>query len=50
MSKAQPKVTGTGIGYMLKGDRGASNTDPFATAPTADNNWVVSPPHIMVLY
>jgi hypothetical protein len=50
MSKAQPKVTGTGIGYMLKGDKGASNTDPFATGPTATNEWVVAPPHIMVLY
>jgi hypothetical protein len=49
-SKTQPKVTGTGIAYMLKGDRGASNTDPFATGPTATNDWVVSPPHIMVLY
>ena len=50
MSKSTPKPTGTGIAYMLKGDRGASNTDPYATGPTADNNWVVSPPHVMVLY
>jgi len=50
MSKATPKVDGTDIAYMLKGDRGASNTDPFATGPTAYNQWVVSPPHIMVLY
>jgi hypothetical protein len=50
MNKTQPKVAGTGIAYMLKGDRGASNSDPFATGPTATNNWVVSPPHIMVLY
>jgi hypothetical protein len=50
MSKQPPKVEGTGIAYMLKGDRGASNTDPFATGATKDNHWVVSPPHIMVLY
>ena len=50
MSKTPPKVDGTGIAYMLKGDKGASNTDPFATGPTATNNWVVTPPHIMVLY
>ena len=50
MSKKDPQITGTGIAYMLKGDRGASNTDPFATKQTADNAWVVSPPHIMVLY
>jgi hypothetical protein len=47
--KAEPKVTSVGIGYMLRGDRGASNTDPFAMAPTADNHWVVSGPHIMVV-
>src|SRR6266540_4197370 len=50
MSKTPPSVTGTGIAYMLRGDKGASNTDPFATGPTADNNWVVSPAHIMVLF
>ncbi len=44
-----PSVSGTGIAYMLKGDRGASNTDPYATGPTKDNAWVVSPAHIMVL-
>ena len=50
MTRAQPKVSGTGIAYMLRGDKGASNTDPFATGPSADNQWVVSPAHIMVLY
>ena len=47
--KDPPQVNTMGIGYMLRGDKGASNTDPFATGPTADNQWVVSPPHIMVL-
>ena len=41
---------GPGIAYMLRGDKGASNADPFATGPTATNEWVVSPPHVMVLY
>jgi hypothetical protein len=50
LTKGTPHPAGTGIAYMLSGDRGASNTDPFATGPTADNNWVVSPPHVMVLY
>jgi hypothetical protein len=49
MSKKDPQVKGMGIAYMLRGDQGASNTDPFATAKTATNQWVVSPPHIMVL-
>jgi hypothetical protein len=48
--KVAPKIEGPGIAYMLRGDRGASNTDPFATGQTANNDWVVSPPHIMVLY
>jgi hypothetical protein len=37
-----------GISYMLAGDRGASNTDPYATEKTADNHWIVTGPHIMV--
>ena len=44
-----PPVTTMGVGYMLRGDKGASNTDPFATGPTADNHWVVSPSHTMIL-
>lgn len=49
-SKTTPNIQGTGIAYMLRGDNGASNTDPYATGPTADNQWVKSPAHIMVLY
>jgi hypothetical protein len=49
MNKKDPQIKGVGIAYMLRGDQGASNTDPFATAKTPDNQWVVSPPHIMVL-
>jgi hypothetical protein len=37
-----------GISYMLGGDQGASNTDPYATRKTADNHWIVTGPHIMV--
>lgn len=37
-----------GISYMLAGDHGASNTDPYATAKTTDNHWLVTGPHIMV--
>jgi hypothetical protein len=49
MNKTPPQITGSGIAYMLRGDKGASNTDPFAMAPTAANQWIVSPPHIMIL-
>jgi hypothetical protein len=37
-----------GISYMLAGDNGASNTDPYAAAKTADNHWIVTGPHIML--
>lgn len=47
-TKSDPRLGAVGIAYMLKGDKGASNTDPFAMTKTATNNWVVSPPHIMV--
>jgi hypothetical protein len=49
MSKKDPQVKSVGIAYMLRGDNGASNTDPYAKEETSDNNWVKSPPHIMVL-
>jgi hypothetical protein len=47
--KEPPKPKTVGVAYMLKGDKGASNTDPYGTKPTADNQWVVSGPHIMIL-
>jgi hypothetical protein len=49
LQKKTPTITTVGIGYMLRGDGGASNTDPFATKATPDNHWVVSPPHVMIL-
>lgn len=49
MSKKDPEVKGIGIAYMLRGDQGASNTDPFAKEQTPDNQWIVSPAHVMVL-
>jgi hypothetical protein len=38
-----------GISYMLAGDEGASNTDPYAAGKTADNHWIVTGPHVMVV-
>lgn len=49
MSRATPELSGVGIGYMLAGDAGASNIDPFATESTPDNEWVVAPPHLMLV-
>lgn len=45
-----PKLTATGVAYMLQGDRGVSNSDPMATAPTATNNWVKTPAHVMLAF
>ena len=47
--KDPPQPKAVGVAYMLKGDKGASNTDPYATKATADNQWVVSGPHVMIL-
>jgi hypothetical protein len=38
-----------GISYMLAGDEGASNTDPYAEGATADNDWVKEGPHLMII-
>jgi len=44
-----PTVTKVGFMYMLEGDGGSSNTDPYATGPAPDNEWVVTGPHIMLM-
>jgi hypothetical protein len=46
----KPPPEGTvGVMYMLEGGTDASNTDPYATKPTADNDWVKTGPHIMIV-
>jgi hypothetical protein len=49
MNKKPFKATDVGIAYMLAGDTGASNIDPYATAATPTNQWVVEGPHVMVI-
>jgi hypothetical protein len=49
MARKPPMTPTVGVAYMLHGDHGASNTDPFAMAPSETNQWVVSPPHVMLL-
>jgi hypothetical protein len=46
--KAPPEGT-VGVMYMLEGGTDASNTDPYATKPTAENNWVETGPHVMIV-
>jgi hypothetical protein len=38
-----------GFIYMLAGDTGASNTDPYATKETPDNNWIQTGSHVMIV-
>jgi hypothetical protein len=38
-----------GFMYMLAGGTDASNTDPYATKPSAANNWVKTGPHVMIV-
>ncbi len=40
---------GVGFVYMLAGDNGASNTDPYARTSTAGNHWVKTGPHVMIV-
>ncbi len=49
MMNHTPPPDKLGISYMLRGDKGASNTDPYAKGKTADNHWIVTGPHIMVV-
>jgi hypothetical protein len=44
-----PPEGNVGLMYMLEGGTDASNTDPYAKQPTADNDWVKTGPHIMVV-
>jgi hypothetical protein len=47
MNKKAVNIDGVGIAYMLAGDSGASNSDPYAEGETDD--WVVGGPHLMVI-
>jgi hypothetical protein len=49
MNKKPFKAEKVGVAYMLAGDTGASNVDPYAEKKTTDNQWIVEGPHVMVL-
>ena len=44
-----PPAGSMGVMYMLEGGTDASNTDPYATKPTAENDWISTGPHIMIV-
>ena len=51
MTKAPFDAEEFSVSYMLAGEGdaiGTSNTDPFATGPTDDNDWVKEGPHLMI--
>ena len=51
MQKKPPEVKQVGFGYMIApGGAWGSNTDPYATKETADNQWGFDPPHLMVVF
>jgi hypothetical protein len=45
----RPAPQKLGFIYMLAGDTGASNTDPYATKETPDNNWIQTGSHVMIV-
>ncbi|QUJ70181.1 hypothetical protein KDD30_18800 (plasmid) [Photobacterium sp. GJ3] len=49
MNKKPVQIESIGISYMLAGDGGASNIDPYAEKETPDNQWIVEGPHLMII-
>ena len=49
LAKKDPPVGKVGLMYMLEGGTDASNTDPWATGPSADNHWISTGPHFMIV-
>jgi hypothetical protein len=44
-----PPADAVGLMYMLAGGTDASNTDPYAKKPTAEDPWIKTGPHVMVV-
>jgi hypothetical protein len=49
MGHKTPPAGKIGLMYMLSGGTDASNTDPYATKPSADKHWVKTGPHVMIV-
>jgi len=49
MAHKDPPAGKVGLMYMLAGGTDASNTDPYATAPSATNHWIKTGQHIMIV-
>lgn len=48
-NKKDYEASTLGISYMLAGDEGASNIDPYAEGPTDDNEWIKEGAHLMIV-
>lgn len=44
-----PEITTYGWAYMLQGGSGASDSDPFQMEPLEGEDWLVGPPHLMLI-
>jgi hypothetical protein len=49
MAGTEPEITAPGLAYMLQGGSDPSNTDPMAMEPAEGEDWITTPPHVMVL-
>ena len=49
MQHKKPPANKVGFMYMLQGDSGASNTNPYDTKETPDNNWIKTGSHVMIV-
>ena len=49
MKHEPPPAGKVGFMYMLEGGTDASNTDPYAKEPTANNHWISTGPHVMIV-
>jgi hypothetical protein len=46
---SEPAITTTGVAYMLAGGSDPSNTDPMAMEPLTGEEWITTPPHLMIV-
>src|SRR5579872_4603755 len=44
-----PPAGKVGFMYMLEGGTDASNTDPYAAKPSAENHWIKTGSHVMIV-
>lgn len=49
MAHKTPVAGKIGLMYMLEGGTDASNTDPYAEKPSAQNHWIKTGSHVMIV-